>query len=78
MAAKMICPITREQFEKTAAPVAVVINDTKLIASPREFSTGSLGWYLSGDVQIMVGEKPVSVKIGLNMTISGSKDLPKT
>jgi hypothetical protein len=43
----------------------------------REFSTGSLGWYTNGTIQVTVGGTPVDVQIGLNMTVAGSKDLPK-
>jgi hypothetical protein len=46
-------------------------------AGAREFSTGSLGWYSSGTITVSVGGTPVDVQIGLNMTVAGSKDLPK-
>ena len=42
-----------------------------------DFSTGSLGWYLNGKTALKVGENPVAVQIGLNLTIVGSKELPK-
>jgi hypothetical protein len=43
----------------------------------KEFSTGSLGWYLNGKTTIEIDGKPVAVQIGLNLTIVGSKELPK-
>ena len=46
-------------------------------AGAREFSTGSLGWYSSATIAVSVGGTPVDVQIGLNMTVAGSKDLPK-
>jgi hypothetical protein len=46
-------------------------------AMVKEFSTGSLGWYLNGKTTIEVGGTPVSVQIGMNLTIVGSKELPK-
>lgn len=48
-----------------------------MTADVKEFSTGSLGWYLNGKANVKVGEKSVSVQIGLNLTIVGSKELPK-
>ena len=48
-----------------------------MLADVKEFSTGSLGWYLNGKTIVKVGDKPVTVQIGLNMTIVGSKELPK-
>ena len=77
MAAKTICPITREQFKEQAKTMDVVINGIPMAAAAKEFSTGSLGWYLNGKTMIEVGSTPVSVQIGLNLTIVGSKELPK-
>jgi hypothetical protein len=71
------CPITRQEFRDGAKPVQVTINGQNLLADVKEFSTGSLGWFVNGKTVIEVGGKPVSVQIGLNLTIVGSKDLPK-
>ncbi len=75
--AKTTCPINREEFAKNAKPVELTINGIPMIAENREFSTGSLGWYLNSKTTVKVGEKNVTVQIGLNMTIVGSKELPK-
>jgi hypothetical protein len=74
--AKSVCPVTRDEFRASAQPVEVVINGVPLIADVKEFSTGSLGWYLNGKVNLKVGDKVVSVQCGLNLTIVGSKELP--
>ena len=76
MAVKTTCPITRDQFRENAKPIEVTINGIPMTAEVKEFSTGSLGWYLNGKVSIKVGEAPVSVQIGMNLTIVGSKELP--
>ncbi|HEX3997591.1 MAG TPA: hypothetical protein VHX65_03465 [Pirellulales bacterium] len=75
--AKTTCPINRAEFHKDAKQVELTINGVPMIAEVREFSTGSLGWYLNGKTTVKVGEKNVTVQIGLNMTIVGSKELPK-
>jgi len=75
--AKTNCPISRQQFRTAAKPLAVSIGGTALFADPKEFSTGSLGWYLNGKVTVEVDGRPVQVQIGLNLTIVGSKELPK-
>ena len=75
MAKKTTCPITREQFREGAKPITVTIGAIPLVADPKEFSTGSLGWYLNGKVVVEVNGVPVSVQIGLNLTIVGSKEL---
>ena len=77
MAKKSSCPITRAEFRAGAKPVSVTINGEPLVCDVKEFSTGSLGWYLNGKTAIDVGGTPVSVQIGLNLTIVGSKELPK-
>jgi hypothetical protein len=77
MAKKTHCPISRGQFRAKAKAVTVVINGVPLIAEAREFSTKSLGWYLNGKTSIEIDGVPVSVQIGLNMTIVGSKELPE-
>jgi hypothetical protein len=75
--AKTTCPISRSQFLSKAKPVTVTINGVPLLAEVKEFSTGSLGWYLNGKTAIEVDGVPVSVQIGMNMTVVGSKELPK-
>jgi hypothetical protein len=75
--AKTTCPITRADFRAKAKPVTVKIGEVPLHAEVKEFSTGSLGWYLNGKTTIDVGGTLVSVQIGMNLTIVGSKELPK-
>jgi hypothetical protein len=75
--AKSTCPVTRAEFLQLAQPVEVVINGIPMTADVKQFSTGSLGWYLNGKANIKVGDKSVSVQIGMNLTVVGSKELPK-
>jgi hypothetical protein len=77
MAAKSTCPVSRAQFKENAKPVEVIVNGIPMTAEVKEFSTGSLGWYLNGKMSIKVGDSAVTVQIGMNMTVLGSKDLPK-
>ena len=77
MAAKTVCPVTRQQFKDNAKPIEVVIDGQKMIADPREFSTGSLGWNINGKITLMVGDTRVTVQVGMNLTLVGSKELPK-
>jgi hypothetical protein len=77
MAGKTTCPVTRKEFAEKATPIEVVIDGNKMTAVNREFSTGSMGWNISNKMTIMVNGKAVTVQVGLNLTIVGSKDLPK-
>jgi hypothetical protein len=76
--AKTTCPITREQFHANARPITIQIGEDRLEAEVREFSTGSLGWYLSGKIKVDIGGVRVPVQVGLNLTVVGSKELPKS
>jgi len=77
MAAKTTCPITHRQFKSDAKDLQITIDGQPFTAKVKEFSTGSLGWYLNGKATVKVGETPVTVQIGLNLTILGSKDVAK-
>jgi hypothetical protein len=76
MAKKTTCPITRSDFRAKAKPVAVTIGTHQLEAEVKEFSTGSLGWYVNGKVTLEIEGVRVPVQVGLNLTIVGSKELP--
>ena len=77
MAKKTSCPISRGQFRAKAKAVTVNIQGAPFQAAVKEFSTGSLGWYLNGKTTIEIDGTPVAVQIGLNLTIVGSKELPQ-
>jgi hypothetical protein len=72
--AKSTCPISRTLFVENAEPVKIVINGQEMLAEVKEFSTGSFGWNLNAKTIITVDGKPLSVQIGMNMTIVGSKE----
>jgi hypothetical protein len=76
MAKKTTCPITRAQFRAKAKPVNVTIAGVSHDAEVKEFSTGSLGWYVNGKTIVEIDGVRVPVQIGLNLTIVGSKELP--
>jgi hypothetical protein len=77
MATKTVCPVTRQQFKEHAKPIEVVINGVPMVADVKEFSTGSLGWNINAKMTVTIDGKPVSVQVGMNLTLVGSKDLPK-
>jgi len=77
MAVKTVCTISHKQFKEHAKALDVVINGNPLQAPAKEFSTGSLGWYLNSKINVLIDDQPVTVQIVLNMTIVGSKDVVK-
>ena len=74
---KTTCPISRADFLANAQPLEIELAGTKLIAEPREFSTGSFGWYLNTKSPVTVDGKVCQVQVGMNLIVVGSKDLPK-
>ena len=74
---KTVCPIGRKRFAEKARQIIVDIGGTKVPANVKEFSTGSIGWYAQGKMDAEVDGVLVTVQIGLNLTVVGSKDLPK-
>ena len=73
---KTICPLTRVEFLEKAKPLNIIIDNVPMTAPPREFSTGSLGWNLNSKTTMDIGGVTVTVQIGMNVTLVGSKDLP--
>jgi hypothetical protein len=76
MAKKTTCPISRTDFRAKAKPLTIAINGQNMEAEVKEFSTGSLGWYLNTKISVEIDGIRVPVQIGLNLTIVGSKELP--
>ena len=72
--AKSPCPVTLSQFLEKAEPLKVIINGQEMLAEVKSFSTGSFGWYINGKTLVTVDGKPVSVQIGMNLTVVGSKE----
>ena len=74
MPAKTSCPVTAAQFAEKAEPLKISINGQEMLAEVKQFSTGSFGWYLNGKTVITVDGKAISVQIGANFTVVGSKE----
>lgn len=77
---KTVCPVSRNQFEAVAKDMAVKLGEQPFTAQPRQFSTGSMGWYANGKISIpmtVLGKTVlVACQVGLNITVIGSKELP--
>lgn len=67
-------PVSLTQFLEKAEPLKVIINGQEMLAEVKSFSTGSFGWYINGKTIVTVDGKPLSVQIGMNLTVVGSKE----
>ncbi len=70
---KTKCPLTAAEFKEQAKPMTVRISDQEQIAYPKEFSTGSFGWWLGEKVILQVGDTPVKVQATISLVAVGSK-----
>jgi hypothetical protein len=75
--AKSSCPLSLAQFLDKAEPLKIAIQGQEMLAEVKSFSTGSFGWYLNGKTVMTVDGKVVSVQIGMNLTVVGSKEAPR-
>jgi hypothetical protein len=75
--AKQPCPISRPDFLSKSTPLTVVIDGHTLSAAPKDFKTGSFGWFLNGKLSLQVGGVTVPVQVSANLTVVGSKELPR-
>ena len=74
MPPKTSCPVSLAQFMEKAEPLKVTINGQDMLAEVKQFSTGSFGWYMNGKTVVTVDGKAISVQIGMNLTVVGSKE----
>ena len=74
MPPKTSCPVSLSQFMEKAEPLKISINGQEMLAEVKQFSTGSFGWYMNAKTVVSVDGKALSVQIGMNMTVVGSKE----
>jgi hypothetical protein len=68
---------TRKALVAAAKTVQVTIEGKSQTANIREFSTGSVGWNVNDKQDIVINGVTYKCQVGLNVTIIGTKELPK-
>ena len=66
--------MTKDQFGQAAKPLRVLIDESSILAKPKRFKKGSVGWYANGKTQIVVNGEALEIQIGVNLTVIGTKD----
>mmetsp|Transcript_32902 Transcript_32902/g.64234 ORF Transcript_32902/g.64234 Transcript_32902/m.64234 type:complete len:123 (+) Transcript_32902:274-642(+) len=66
--------MTTKTFLKLSPELEIDINDNRLTAKPRTFTSGNKGWYTGGKIKIQVGDETVWCQAGINITVLGSKE----
>jgi hypothetical protein len=66
--------MTNQEFVTSARPVVVTINGVPIQATPKEFSTGSVGYNINGKVPIQLPDGTVGkLQVSGNLVLVGSK-----
>ena len=65
--------ITGKKFLESGKAIQIDVDGNTLRGEPRSFSSGSMGWYLGGKIEIDVGGQTVWAQLGCNITIPGSQ-----
>ena len=70
---KKPCPISRADFGQYATALLIDLGgQAKVIAMPKNFSTGSFGWGFNDKVTVVVNGVPVRLQGTINLTVIGS------
>jgi len=64
--------MSKQKFEKSAKALVVDVDGNTLRGEPRSFSSGAMGWYLGGKVELSIGDQTVWAQVGMNVVIPGS------
>lgn len=67
------CAVTREEF-KAAKPFMASLNGIPVAVTPKEFKTGTLGWFANGKVSLDVNGTVVNASFMIQVFIPHSAD----
>lgn len=65
--------LTVEAFLSSNKRLEIDVDGNVLTGEPRQFSSGNLGWYLTGKIELEVAGRAVWAQVGMNVTIPGSQ-----
>jgi len=66
-----------KKFLESGKTVEITVDGNTLKGEPRSFSSGALGWYLGGKIEMDVGGATVWAQVGMNVVIPGSNSWKK-
>ena len=73
------CPVTRDKFMTDSKAIKITVNGVDFWAEPKEFSSGSFGWQSATKVAVPLPDGTLlHLQVGLNATVIGSKEAPRT
>ena len=66
-------PVTRKKFREAAKPIPAKLGDMPLAVMPKEFETGTLGFYTTGSTVVEIDGVPMKATFMVQVFISNSK-----
>lgn len=69
--------LTVPEFLGSGKRITIDVDGNTLTGEPRAFSSGNLGWFLTGKIEIDICGQPVWAQVGMNITIPGSQSWSK-
>jgi hypothetical protein len=67
--------MTRKAFMEAAKSYVLTVGDNKIKLEPKQFSTGSVGFFASQKIRLDVGDvEGLQLQAGINFTVVGSKE----
>lgn len=74
-AKKTTCTITRKAFTTAAKALVIKVGEDSKVLAPKQFSTGSFGWFGNEKVTVVLPDgTPVVCQANLQLTVVNSKD----
>ncbi len=68
------CAVSRADFRKNAKALNGSVNDTPIAIAPKEFKTGTLGWFANGSTIVMMDGVPVKATFMVQLFIPHSQE----
>lgn len=65
--------LTKSEFDEKSKGIKGKLGSTKVTIEPRQFATGSCGWYSGQKVLVNIGDKTVNCQLTGNIVAIGSK-----
>ena len=66
--------VTKDEFVGRAGALLLHVNGSTVVGTPKQFSTGSVGWNFNGKVEVHKGEETYTVQVSGNAIVVKSKE----
>ncbi len=68
------CPVTKEQWAKGKKPLLATVAGVQIVLNPKDFDSGTLGWFGNGSFIADIDGVPVKVTFQVQGFVPNSKN----